>query len=190
MRLKYNAPTVLTFTFISTGILILSLTVAPSLTGNWFVVSGKGSFSLTNIRCWITLFTHVLGHQNWDHLLSNFTLILLIGPILEEHYGSMSLLFMMAVTALVTGGLNVIFFQTGLLGASGVLFMMIFLASFTNFNEGEIPLTFILVMVLYIGRELYNSFVTSNVSQFAHIAGGFCGSLFGFITANNRQNSG
>jgi membrane associated rhomboid family serine protease len=59
--------------------------------------------------------------------------------------------------------------------------MMVLLASFTNFNKGEIPLTFILVLVLYLGRELFNSFRSDNISEFAHIAGGFCGSLFGFF---------
>jgi uncharacterized membrane protein YdcZ (DUF606 family) len=59
--------------------------------------------------------------------------------------------------------------------------MMILLASFTNFNKGEIPLTFILVLILYVGRELINSFKSDNISEFAHIVGGFCGSLFGFF---------
>jgi membrane associated rhomboid family serine protease len=181
MKIKYNAPTVLTFTFISAAALVLSLTVMPSLMQEWFLVRGKGSFSPQRIQSWVTIVTHVMGHANWNHLISNFTLILLIGPILEEYYGSFSLLFMMIVTALVTGALNILLFSTSLLGASGVLFMMILLASFTNFNKGEIPLTFILILVLYLGRELFNSFSNSNISEFAHIVGGFCGSLFGFI---------
>ncbi|MDR3343199.1 MAG: rhomboid family intramembrane serine protease [Treponema sp.] len=181
MRIKYNAPTVLTFTFISTLVLILSQTLLPSLTTSWFMVPGKGGFVPTHFRSWITLATHVMGHANWTHLISNFSLILLIGPILEEHYGSLPLLFMIAVTALITGVLNVLFFPTALLGASGVVFMMILLGSFTNFSKGEIPLTFILVLVLYLGREIFNSFSSNNISEFAHVVGGFCGSLFGFF---------
>jgi membrane associated rhomboid family serine protease len=181
MKIKYNAPTVLTYTFISAAVLILSLTVLPSLTENWFVVPGKGSFSPIRIQNWVCLFTHIMGHANWTHLVSNFSLILLIGPILEEIYGSLSMLFMIAVTALVTGLLNILLFPANLLGASGVVFMMILLASFTNFSKGEIPLTFILILVLYLGRELFNSFANNNISEFAHIVGGFCGSLFGFF---------
>jgi membrane associated rhomboid family serine protease len=75
----------------------------------------------------------------------------------------------------------VLFFPTALLGASGVVFMMILLASFTNFSKGEIPLTFILVLILYLGQQIMNSFESNNISEFAHIVGGFCGSLFGFI---------
>jgi len=185
MKIKYNAPTVLTFAFISAIVLILSQTVAHSLTEQWFLVPGREGFSARSPRNWITLFTHVLGHANWPHLVSNFSFILLIGPILEEVYGSVSLFIMIVITALVTGVLNVVFFSSGLLGASGIVFMMILLASFTNFSRGEIPLTFILVLLLYLGRELFNSFAGdpagANISQFAHIVGGFIGSLFGFF---------
>ena len=191
MKIRYNAPVVLTFTFISAIILVLSQTVLRSLTSQWFMVPGKTGFSAASLRCWITLVTHVLGHANWSHLVSNFSFILLLGPILEETYGSVSLLIMILITALVTGILNVLFFPLGLLGASGVVFMMILLASFTNFNKGEIPLTFILVMILYLGRELFNSFGNAsehgaNISQFAHVVGGFTGSLFGFFRSPRR----
>ena len=195
MKIKYNAPTVLTFSFISAAVLILSQTLAPTLTEQWFVVPGKGHFAPGTLRSWVTLFTHVLGHANWPHLVSNFSFILLIGPILEQIYGSSALLVMIVITAFVTGVLNTLFFSTGLLGASGVVFMMILLASFTNFNKGEIPLTFILVLVLYLGRELFNSFGGSkaqgsggNIAVFAHIVGGFIGSLFGFFQGDRRKS--
>jgi len=182
---------VLTFALISATVLILSQTVAHSLTVRWFAVPGKTGFNAGSLRCWLTLFTHVLGHGDWPHLISNFTVILLIGPILEELYGSVSLAIMICITALVTGALNALFFSTGLLGASGVVFMMILLVSFTNFNKGEVPLTFILVVILYLGKELFDSFrglfgTGDDISQFAHIAGGFIGSLFGFIRAPRR----
>jgi membrane associated rhomboid family serine protease len=181
LRIKYNAPTVLTFTLICTVVLILSQTVARRLAIDWFRVPGRGGFQFTSPRDWITLLTHVIGHAHWPHLISNFSLILLVGPMLEENYGSFSLFVMILITALVTGVLNAFLFPTALMGASGVVFMMILLASFTNFSKGEIPLTFILVLVLYLGSQLIESFKTDNISQFAHIAGGFCGSLFGFF---------
>ena len=192
MKIRYNAPTVLTFAFISAGVLILSQILLPSLMERWFLVPGRGNFSPASIRSWITLFTHVLGHDSWPHLVSNFSFILLIGPILEETYGSFSLFVMITITALVTGVLNLMFFSSGLLGASGVVFMMILLASFTNFNKGEVPLTFILVLILFLGRELFNSFGSangagSNISQFAHIVGGFIGSLFGFFRVSVKH---
>jgi membrane associated rhomboid family serine protease len=69
--------------------------------------------------------------------------------------------------------------------------MMILLVSFTNFKKGEVPLTFILVLILYLGRELFNSFgnnpeQSGNISQFAHVVGGFIGSLFGFFNGSRQ----
>jgi membrane associated rhomboid family serine protease len=181
MKVKYNAPVALSFTIICAVVLTLSQTIARGLIPAWFMVSGRGTFNPVSVRCWITLFTHVIGHADWNHLLSNFAFILLLGPILEENYGSRSFLIMITLTALITGVLNVLLFRSYLMGASGVVFMMILLASFTNFSKGEIPLTFILVLVIYLGREIIHSFATNNISEFAHIAGGFCGSLFGFF---------
>jgi len=188
MRIKYNAPTVLTFTLLCALILLLSRTLAPNLTENWFVVPGRGSFRVGSFRNWITLFTHIMGHADLSHLIGNFTLILLIGPMLEETYGSADLLIMIVITALVTGILNILLFRSSLMGASGVVFMMILLSSFTNFSRGEIPLTFILVLILYMGVQILSSFNSDNISQFAHIIGGLCGSFFGFLHQGRRSN--
>ena len=184
MRIKYNAPTVLTFTLICALILLLSRTLLPNLIQNWFMVPGRGNFHAGNFRNWVTIFTHVIGHGDWSHLISNFTIILIIGPMLENNYGSSQLLIMIIITAFTTGLLNILLFQSYLLGASGVVFMMILLSSFTNFSKGEIPLTFILVLVLYVGTEVFKIFNNDNISQFAHIIGGLCGSFFGFLRIN------
>lgn len=186
MRIKYNAPTTLSFAFLCAAVLILTQTLLPNLTGNWFVVPGRYHFSVSRISDLLRLFTHVIGHADWNHLISNFALILLIGPILEQSYGSLTLLMMIIITAVVTGLLNALLFPTALMGASGVVFMMILLASFTNFNKGEVPLTFLLILVLYLGREVFNAFRANEISEFAHIAGGFCGSLFGFFRPVRR----
>ena len=186
MRIKYNAPAVLTFALFCAIVLLLSKTLLQGLAENWFMVSGRGTFSPARFRDWVCLITHVAGHANWQHLINNFSLILLIGPMLEENYGTKALIVMMLITALITGVLNVLLFRSSLMGASGVVFMMILLSSFTNFNKGEIPLTFILVLVLYLGSELVNSLKADNISNFAHIVGGFCGSLFGFFRTSYR----
>ncbi|MDR0457165.1 MAG: rhomboid family intramembrane serine protease [Treponema sp.] len=188
MKIKYNAPTILTYTLICAIVMALTTTLLPGLAENWFMIPGKGNFSPSSLQHWVSLLTHAVGHKNWSHLVTNFSIILLIGPLLEENYGSFALFTMILITAVVTGILNVIFFTTGLMGASGVVFMMILLASFTNFRRGEIPLTFILVLVLYLGDQLFKSFGAGmdDISHFAHIAGGFCGSLFGFFTPPRR----
>jgi len=187
MRIKYNAPTVLTFTLVCALILFLTRRFFPELTLTWFMVPGKNSFSAGSINHWVSIFTHVMGHGDWPHLINNFTLILLIGPMLEENYGSKTLLVMIVITAFATGILNILLFNSYLLGASGVVFMMILLSSFTNFTQGEIPLTFIIVLILYMGVQFFQSSSADNISHFAHIVGGLCGSFFGFFRTPSRQ---
>ena len=177
MKIEYNAPVVLTFSIISTIVLILNELTGSSLTPFFSV---GGSYDLYSPFFYFSLVTHVIGHISLEHLLGNLTFILLLGPIVEEKYGSKNTLYMFLLTALITGLLNVFFFNTGLMGASGIVFMLILLASFTNKRKGGIPLTFILIAILFIGKEIIQSIDQDNISQFAHIIGGILGSVFGF----------
>jgi len=186
MRIKYNAPLTLTFAIIASLLVLIDQISGAHLIPTYFMVPGKGMFNTGDWVDWMTLITHTLGHSNWNHLLSNMALLLLLGPILEEKYGSPSLFLMIFITALATGLLNAFLFPTALLGASGIVFMMILLTSFTNNRNGEIPLSFVLILILYLAAEVINAFSYDDISQFAHIIGGVCGSLFGFIRPRRR----
>ena len=84
---------------------------------------------------YVRFFTHVLGHAGWSHYIGNMMYILLLGPMLEEKYGSVRLVAVMAVTALVTGLINnLLFGNVALCGASGIVFAFILLTSFTSFK--------------------------------------------------------
>ena len=176
LRIQYNAPVVLTFAIVCSVVLVVS-----TLTGDavvpYFVVGPTMNFGQP--ADWFRLVSHVLGHDGVGHLMGNMMLLLLLGPILEEKYGSRVLAGMILVTALVTGVL-VLLFHGAVMGASGIVFMLILLSSFTNVREGHIPLTFVLVVVLYLGQEVFNSLRADSVSQLAHIGGGLCGAAFGF----------
>lgn len=55
------------------------------------------------------------------------------------------------------------------------------LASFTDFKEGEIPITFILVAAIFIGQQVYEGIaVQDNISNMAHIVGGIVGAIIGY----------
>ncbi|MEM6344528.1 MAG: rhomboid family intramembrane serine protease [Bacteroidota bacterium] len=192
MRLEYNSPTVLTFTIISTILLVIQ-SFSPIEVMEYFTIYSHWEFS--NPLWYFRLFSHVLGHADWNHLLGNFTFILLIGPILEEKYGSKDVLFMIIVTAFVTGILHIIIGSLfgepntlqGLTGASGIVFMMILLSSIVNSKSGGIPMTFILVVALFLGKEVITSVTTEdNISQLAHIVGGIMGGMFGFYLRKAR----
>lgn len=181
MKIKYNAPTTLTFSFFCALVVLLDQSLLHGLTRAFFTVPNAQAFNLLEPLNYLRLFTHIAGHADWTHLMSNLAYILLIGPILEETYGSLTMFLMIVVTGFVTGVLNACFFTNPLLGASGVVFMMILLASFTNHGKDDVPLTFILIVILYLGREIQQAFKGDDISQFAHLAGGLCGSLFGFF---------
>ena len=86
-------------------------------------------------------------------------------------------------------GLFTWFFFPGiaLCGASGVVFAFIMMTSFTSFREGEIPLTVILVAVIFIGQQVYEGlFVQDNISNTGHILGGIVGAVVGYTL--NKKN--
>ena len=60
-------------------------------------------------------------------------------------------------------------------------FAFILLTSFTNFKDGELPVTFILVAVIYIGQQVLDGiFVRDNISNMAHIVGGIVDAVLGY----------
>ncbi|MFN8358553.1 MAG: rhomboid family intramembrane serine protease [Candidatus Kapaibacterium sp.] len=179
MKIDYNSPVILSFTLIAVVVMAISSVTGGLLTQQFFSVSPL--MSLFSPFTYFRLFSHIIGHADWGHLAGNFSLILLIGPLLEEKYGSSLMLLMILATAFITGVLNMFFFSTGLYGASGIVFMLILLSSLSRVKTGHIPLTFILVVALFLGKEVLNSLKPDGVSQFAHIVGGLCGSIFGFL---------
>lgn len=188
VKIRYNAPIVLSFSLVCLGVFVLGSLVP--LVRELFFVPGRSGFTLAAPLNWFRLVSYVAGHASWDHLLGNLSFILLLGPILEEKHGSTPLLIMMVLTALITGLINAWFFQTGLLGASGIVFMMILLVSVTNIRNGEVPLSFLLIAGIYVVREFSAGLRDDQIAQSAHLIGGACGSLFGFLTSRGSRPSG
>ena len=180
--IRFNAPVVLLFALLSLLVLLLDGWTGGVSTTRFFCVYRS---SLADPLTYVRFFGHVLGHSGYSHYMNNMLLLLLVGPGLEEKYGSLNLLMTILVTALVTGLVQFIFFPgTALLGASGVVFMMIVLNSFTEMRRGGIPLTMLLVVALYLGNEVVDGLSESdNISQMTHIVGGLCGIVFGFSLA-------
>ncbi len=186
LKVTLNAPAVLGFSAICLLAYVLNF-LTKGATNNLLFSVYRGSWlnPLSYLRC----VTHVFGHVSWDHLFGNIMYILILGPILEEKYGTSNLIFVMLATAVITAVVNLIFFPFDkMLGASGIVFALILLASMTNFSEHTIPLTFILVGVLYIGREIYEAFfVADNIAHLAHIVGGVTGAALGFVMNRNKM---
>ncbi len=184
-RIQYNSPVILTFVLLSLGVLILDGVTGGTSTYLCFSVYRS---SLTDPFTYLRFFGHVLGHASYSHYISNMTLLLVIGPPLEERYGSKPLVECMVSTALISGLVQFICFpSTALLGASGIVFMLIILSSVSGSSKGRIPLTLILVYVIYIGGEIADGLLQSdNISQLTHIIGGTCGGVFGLYLRKGK----
>ncbi|WP_083258745.1 rhomboid family intramembrane serine protease [Cellulosilyticum sp. I15G10I2] len=178
-KFQYNSPVTLTFAFVSLLVLLLGDMTGRLSTNLLFCVYRS---SWTDPLTYFRLFSHSLGHADWNHYASNMVLFLVLGPMLEEKYKSKALLIMIAVTTLVSGLFYIILYPSNvLLGASGIVFMMIVLASVGGMKEGKIPLTLILVLIIYLGGELLSIGAQDGIARGAHILGGVCGVGFGLM---------
>lgn len=177
-KLQYNSVLILSYFFISLAALIINKITQGKT--NELLFSSYRSSPL-NPLTYIRFFTHALGHTGWHHFSSNFLTMLLIGPMIEEKYGTMNLLIMMLITAGITGLINTIISRKAILGASGNVFMLIILSSMVNLEAGKIPLTLVLIFFFYITNEIIEGiFIKDNVSHMGHIIGAICGVIFGF----------
>ena len=125
----------------------------------------------------------------------------MLGPELEERYGSPVLALMLAVSALVTGVLNACLSPAPVFGASCVIFTMIFLTGMTDLAKKHIRFSWIFIFFFYIIYQFYSVysgndvrlsltankgsilFLKKNAVTFISLAGGICGSLFVFLVS-------
>jgi len=186
IKISFNSPVVLWFSIICFAALLLN-TVTGGLANMAVFSIFKTSWS--DILMYPRLILHVFGHADWSHFMGNIMLILILGPLLEEKYGSINMVVVILTTAIATGLFNIIIFpNVRLLGASGVVFAFILLSSITRLKDGTIPLTFILVAVIYIGGEILSGItLNDNVSNITHIIGGLVGASMGFAFGSRKN---
>ncbi len=180
-KFQYNATVILSFFFICLIILIIDKIMKGKFSETLF--SSSRYDSLLNPLTYFKLVSHSLGHSNWDHLYSNFLKILLIGPLIEEKYGSIQLLIMMILTSFIIGVINRIFTKNRILGASGIAYMLIVLCSFVNIEDGKIPLTLVLILLFFVVDEVINLLrrKKDGISHLGHVTGAICGLVLGIL---------
>ena len=187
LRITFNAPGVLSLVAISFLATLLNY-ITDGASGRMLFMTYHSS--LLSPLTWVRAITHIFGHADWSHLIGNMSYLLLLGPMLEEKYKSSTLAIVIVLTALATSLVNYIFFPyIALCGASGVVFAFILLSSFTSFKDGEIPLTFILVALFFLGQQVYEGItVQDNISNTAHIVGGIVGGITGYVLNKSGKN--
>jgi rhomboid protease GluP len=176
MKITFNSPFILWFAFISIALLGLQMIAGAPLR----ITVLDGVFHYKNWQDYVSMVGYIFGHKDFTHYLGNFSIILLIGPSLEKTLGTQTLAIYTLITTVVTAIFHILFWDAGLLGASGIVFMMIVLTSLIGRKNNEIPLTFIIVFVLFVGQEFVKAFQDDQISQFAHICGGAMGMVLGY----------
>ncbi len=177
-KITLNSPVVLLFALACGGAYVANIFSNGWALANLFTIT---SLPWNQPMTYVRLICHIFGHTSIEHLYGNMLLFLLIGPLLEEKYGSLNIAIVILITAVVTGIAHIFLSPDTLLcGASGVVFAFILLAGVTGSGSG-VPLTMIIVAAMYITKSLYDGFNSPQISQMAHILGGIIGGVFGMV---------
>lgn len=99
-KVSFNSPVILVFTIICAITLLLNWVTKGYTNTHLFSVYRS---SWTDPLTYLRVFGHIVGHGGLDHFMGNIMLILVVGPMLEEKYGSSNILFVILSTALATG---------------------------------------------------------------------------------------
>lgn len=185
-KFQYNSPVILTFAVASFVVLVLSALTRGSSDELLFSIYRT---RFTDPMFYIRLLGHTLGHVSFEHYINNFLIIMLVGPVVEEKYGWKKLLIMIVLTSVIIGLLHAaVSNRAALMGASGVAFMFIILNSYVSLKAGKIPVTLVLCIVLFLGREIANQVTLGDrgISHLSHIIGGLCGAFFGFFMNKDK----
>ena len=191
VKVAYDAPVTLTFVIVCAFIFLLNIFLAKngkagglekifaSPTNQAGVLPFIPSAPISYVRLLFYIFGAAVGGASV--LFTNLILIMLLGPAMEERYGSTIIGIMIFVSALFSGVLNACFSSDSLIGAVPVVCMMIFLNAFMSFSKKKFPLSFAAVMVFFVLLQIFEG--EGAIRIIICIAGGLCGSLFAFLTS-------
>lgn len=177
MHIKINSPIVLIYLIVC--LIIFGGTNYFDYIPKEYLITDP-FFKVDSLQNYISIIGSSFGHANLDHLIGNLSFILLIGPLIEEKYGSRKFFFITISTVILLGVVSTFLFRQSIWGASGFVFMLIILSSFTNVRSKTIPLTFIITCILFVGKEIIQSNNLSNTSIEAHLVGALIGAFIGF----------
>lgn len=185
-----DAPLTLLYCFTCIFVQFLNYVIlGDSIIKKYFAVPSWSVFVLFSPVSYFRLFSHILGHSSWNHVIGNVVHLLLVGPACEHALGTLLLLKIMLLTALSSGTMYVARgpdFSVQL-GASGIVFTLILLNSLLQVKSGTIPLTFLCQAVMWCSKEIYLSGVgDDSVSHIGHLTGAAVGVLIGFFFHNSN----
>ena len=194
LKFEYDSPVMLTFAFLTLIIFILdTFAFKGKLKDTWLftptAAGGAFPFSFSDFPSILRLFIHVFGYDEASVLICNLIFILLLGPAMEERYGSVIIGIMIFVSALFSGVLNACFCQNAVCGAEPVVFMLILLWTMMQLSRSKISASAIAVIALFVTMLVFRKNPNGLVGLIVTIAGGLCGSLFAFLTSPKARKA-
>ncbi len=192
-KISYNAPFTLTFTFVCVFVFLLDNYVLKGFLNNNLLIckAGKGEipFDFKSVKDYFALILHVFAERDISALFINLMFMNILAVPLEEKYGGPILLLMASVTSLISGVLTACIGFTPLAGYLSVILLMIFLSSLDAFQKKQILLSWVLVILAFILRDILSSstdgttlnFSARLVTALINLIAGLAGSLFGFL---------
>ena len=200
LKFIFDSPVVLVFSVVSAVIFISDLILKLNLSEKIFECPGAKSvpaFDFKSALSYVKLVIYPFGGENSTSFFLNIGFILLLGPVLEERYGSIMLALMIFITSLVGGVLTACVSMFGISGCGGIVFMMIILSVLSVFIKKQLPVSWIFIFTLYLAFSLFSGkkisgfmpFMQNNVPVFIQLASGICGSLFGFFVCPKKRSS-
>ena len=179
MKIVFNAPVTLLFLAVGLAVLVINLETGDALIP-WVSCSASDSYLVGFVA-------YPFGHADLWHYLSNAFVLLLVGPIAEERYGSGPLVIMMLITTFLIAIIHLLVSpDVAVLGSSGIVFMCVILSAHVQIAHARhtgvirVPVTLLLVVALYLGLEFFMIGSPDNISHMAHVTGGVCGFILGF----------
>lgn len=166
-------------------LICLSLFILNTITNNKvtsFLKIRRGSFF--NPMNYLRLVTSSLCHSDFNHFKNNFIFILLLGPILEEKYGSFVLLEMLLITMVASSLFHLLFYDSSAIGSSDVVYMMVMLCAVACSFDKKIPITFVFLFLFFVLGEILLMFFHKKgdkTSHDGHVVGAILGFVFGYF---------
>lgn len=198
IKFSYDSPVSLSFAIITVLIFVLNSFVLKGKLTPFFTAptaaGGAFPFKFNEIASYLRLVFFQFGYNDLSLLFADLIIILLLGQILEERYGSLIVGLMMFFSSLFSGVLNACFYNNSLFGAGSIVMMMIFLNALTSISKKKVSILSLVTIALLICREVFSK---SNglIGFLIVLAGGVCGSMFAFLAspkarAANKKSKG
>jgi len=152
------------------------LFVCPCKAGN------SAAFDYRNVADYFRILLYPFGFSSWNQLTANLVFILLLFPKIESVFGKLFSSMLVLITVAFAGVICVCFSNSVIYGTSGIVCMLLILAIFISADKRQIPLSYILLAVIYFAREIVSIIDTNTIEVFCHFAGSLAGSLVGILS--------